>query len=1297
MFSANAQSVLINEYSPDAGNWDSKGGEWFELRNTTASDMDISCWRFTNGGNMKLTFPSGTVIPANGILLVASQSKTLCATCDFPDLNTQFPNPVSGVTGLYSGINNYVNARWLNLDACGCWNGIGALNNQPLGDRAVLFDADLNIIDATQFAGGTNYGALAITVNTPAVGTCGVRSVTIPAVNDPVYNQVCNDLTGCNSSYARNTNSTWYIAGNIIEDDLDNCGGTSGAGNARGVDHPTPGLVNTVPVFDFGLTGSVSGNIVSTTTIDATQNPNVNITTPIATLNYCTSENLTFTYNVFNYQNVQESYTYIDASKTKIGSFYTVNGTASAFSTVSTNAFGTTTLTQTVTPPLGTTTYEFVWSDQNTDNCTCPGGLSINTPKNFSSTAQECYVYRKVVVNRFQPLATVSLTCNSTTGVSTATVTPTDNIGTVTYTLKDNLGNIITSNNTGVFQYNLLPPNPPYTIEATNICGTVVSAPAPICSATPPCPQITSESINNLTTGTVTICPGDNLSLFATGTDLPSGAQIEWYYNISTPFDPYIGQGTLFGTGTFANATTVTCPQIVGVMVDAPNKLLTDPLNNTCNTAGAEGQNEYLILKTGNSPLAKSDITLQHNGTNVFSGTQDITNTTSGTNAISKLNQMIGSCASGNVFVPAPNIIPADSKVIMIFANINYQYDFSPLCGQTIYVLVSSLNPGAGFFSNSNTAKTLSLNIASCSSCNTTATYTPPSGTRHGYNVTFGNQTTSTIAGTNNNPTTAQSICGATPDRSFESQALVNNPTPTFSSTCVPPTSNVTAPFPATCSSTAQTFYVKGVIKPEQNSGTTCLGTLVQTTATRQVNVNPCPVFTITANDVCIPSATNINISSNINLPANYQVFISKNGVQVSGSPFTLGALTAGTPVLVTNAITQSGSYDIVVQRPLGSTTNCDATVNTPLIINRFLEPTITGAPSAQTICAGESYDLSNFESLFTIDGIGTTEWYDALSGGTLISPKLVAPTSTTTYYLQAKSDLPAGCISPSRSQVVVNVVPIPSPTSVTCTGATSADEEVTITSTCTTCNQEFSLDGVNWQASNIFTADSAGTSGWGTTNTTVYVRNADALPSPVCVQSFVASTNVCAEALPIKLGDFWGYRNNTTNVLKWFTLHEMNVNRFEIERSNDGEHFKYVGTVQANGNSSTRKNYSLVDNNPINGNNYYRLKSIDNDGSVEYSKTILLRNAKKPISINSVSPNPAYNSIEVSISNEMNESFFVEISDVSGKVVLSKLFDESKTQKAVLDISALAKGIYMLNIKSGNEVIDNVKFVKAY
>ncbi|TGE23828.1 T9SS type A sorting domain-containing protein [Hymenobacter aquaticus] len=89
---------------------------------------------------------------------------------------------------------------------------------------------------------------------------------------------------------------------------------------------------------------------------------------------------------------------------------------------------------------------------------------------------------------------------------------------------------------------------------------------------------------------------------------------------------------------------------------------------------------------------------------------------------------------------------------------------------------------------------------------------------------------------------------------------------------------------------------------------------------------------------------------------------------------------------------------------------------------------------------------------------------------------------------------------------------------------------------------------------------------------------------------------------LPVELVAFSASRQSNTVQLKWTTASETNSNRFEVQRSADGQSFATINTVAGAGTTTTATNYLSVDAAPLAGTSYYRLRQIDTDGSVSYS-----------------------------------------------------------------------------------------------
>ncbi len=94
---------------------------------------------------------------------------------------------------------------------------------------------------------------------------------------------------------------------------------------------------------------------------------------------------------------------------------------------------------------------------------------------------------------------------------------------------------------------------------------------------------------------------------------------------------------------------------------------------------------------------------------------------------------------------------------------------------------------------------------------------------------------------------------------------------------------------------------------------------------------------------------------------------------------------------------------------------------------------------------------------------------------------------------------------------------------------------------------------------------------------------------------------------LPIDLLFFKASKGLSTIKLSWATASELNFDYFDIEKSTDGINFKSIATVKGNGTTSERNDYTLDDEKPMIGKNYYRLKSIDYDGYTEYFEVVMV------------------------------------------------------------------------------------------
>lgn len=140
-------------------------------------------------------------------------------------------------------------------------------------------------------------------------------------------------------------------------------------------------------------------------------------------------------------------------------------------------------------------------------------------------------------------------------------------------------------------------------------------------------------------------------------------------------------------------------------------------------------------------------------------------------------------------------------------------------------------------------------------------------------------------------------------------------------------------------------------------------------------------------------------------------------------------------------------------------------------------------------------------------------------------------------------------------------------------------------------------FDGVNWE---MIPSSVDGTSQSGVLRSTGPVSS---------FSPFTFGQSAGANPLPVKLTNFYGVNQNSTNNLLWEVESEDEYfYAYVLERSINGFDFQPVFTQYPSLNFVNEK-YSFLDRLFDNGVNYYRLKLLDMDGTISFSKIISIDN----------------------------------------------------------------------------------------
>jgi len=180
---------------------------------------------------------------------------------------------------------------------------------------------------------------------------------------------------------------------------------------------------------------------------------------------------------------------------------------------------------------------------------------------------------------------------------------------------------------------------------------------------------------------------------------------------------------------------------------------------------------------------------------------------------------------------------------------------------------------------------------------------------------------------------------------------------------------------------------------------------------------------------------------------------------------------------------------------------------------------------------------------------------------------------------------------------------------------------------------------------------------------------------------------------LPVTLVGFSAKKFNQNAKIEWQTASEKNSDYFDVEKSLNGKDFIFLGRVGAAGNSSKLISYSLMDEELNNGNNYYRLKQVDLDGTFIYSEVKSVYFGKS--SSLSMYPNPVVNkSFTIKIPTQIQNDYSVQLIDNAGRIIYNQTGNPSQGGEFVIEsLKQLKEGSYIAKVLDidGQQWLDRI------
>ncbi|MFK7970473.1 MAG: DUF1501 domain-containing protein [Bacteroidia bacterium] len=195
-----------------------------------------------------------------------------------------------------------------------------------------------------------------------------------------------------------------------------------------------------------------------------------------------------------------------------------------------------------------------------------------------------------------------------------------------------------------------------------------------------------------------------------------------------------------------------------------------------------------------------------------------------------------------------------------------------------------------------------------------------------------------------------------------------------------------------------------------------------------------------------------------------------------------------------------------------------------------------------------------------------------------------------------------------------------------------------------------------------------------------------------------IVPANCYLRPLPVSLLGFDAHPQSDNKVrCEWFTQVESNNKSFIVERSKDGTDFVNVADIAGGGTRTGYKAYEWLDEDPIMGVSYYRLKQVDYSGEVSfYPKVAVFLQEDHDEITTKAYPNPCDTFFNVDVQIAQAGAAMLSVVNAKGQTVMERplsLTAGKSSHKIACD--HLSQGMYIINIATSKGEHSTFRIVK--
>jgi hypothetical protein len=162
-----------------------------------------------------------------------------------------------------------------------------------------------------------------------------------------------------------------------------------------------------------------------------------------------------------------------------------------------------------------------------------------------------------------------------------------------------------------------------------------------------------------------------------------------------------------------------------------------------------------------------------------------------------------------------------------------------------------------------------------------------------------------------------------------------------------------------------------------------------------------------------------------------------------------------------------------------------------------------------------------------------------------------------------------------------------------------------------------------------------------------------------------------------------------------WSTKPEGDDYLYNVQRSTDQKAWTTIASVSGKHNTTANNDYSAMDEQPLKGMNYYRIKRVNQHGVESFSDVKQFEMTFAEGSSISIYPNPVVSALTVQIAGTLEQEATIEIVNLNGKVLMTKTIQKGAVSAESISVSNLDGGIYIARIRYTNGDTKTLKLTK--